>query len=319
MLDPVAQGPAQLLLTAGVARRYYLDGQSKVEIAAALGLSRFKVARLLDSARESGLVRVEIGYPGIIDVDLSGRVQDMFGIRHAVVLDVPGTDEVELRAHVGQAAAQLLQEIVTDRDILGLIWSRSVTSMAAAMTALPAVPVVQLCGALARSVVGDENSVELVRQVARIARGPAYYFYAPMILPDPATATALRRQPEVVSSFAQFATVTLAVAGIGLWAPGKSTVYDSVDAAERAELSSLGVCAEVAGVFMDADGQLVTTRFAERVIGIDGPALQRIPEVIGVPYDHTKAPAVRAALRSGIITGLVTHRSLAGALLQLGR
>lgn len=159
----------------------------------------------------------------------------------------------------------------------------------------------------------------MVRQVARIARGPAYYFYAPMILPDPATATALRRQPEVASSFAQFATVTLAVAGIGLWAPGKSTVYDSVDAAERAELRSLGVCAEVAGVFMDADGQLVTTRFAERVIGIDGPALQRIPEVIGVPYDHTKAPAVRAALRSGIITGLVTHRSLAAALLQLGR
>ena len=33
-----------------MARRYYLDGESKVDIAAELGLSRFKVARLLDLA-----------------------------------------------------------------------------------------------------------------------------------------------------------------------------------------------------------------------------------------------------------------------------
>lgn len=46
--------------------------------------------------------------------------------------------------------------------------------------------------------------------------------------------------------------------------------------------------------------------------------LREIPEVIGVPYDHTKATAVRAALRSGIVNGLVTHTSMATALLALG-
>ena len=37
-------GPAQVVLTASVARRYYLDGRSKTEIAEEFGLSRFKVA-----------------------------------------------------------------------------------------------------------------------------------------------------------------------------------------------------------------------------------------------------------------------------------
>ena len=46
--DP--QGPAHLVLTASVSRRYYLDGKSKIEIAEELDLSRFKVARLLDAA-----------------------------------------------------------------------------------------------------------------------------------------------------------------------------------------------------------------------------------------------------------------------------
>ncbi|MDP9417042.1 MAG: transcriptional regulator, partial [Actinomycetota bacterium] len=66
-----AMGPAELVTTATVARRYYLEGKSKVEIADELRLSRFKVARLLDTALATGLVRIEIGYPGSIDVDLS--------------------------------------------------------------------------------------------------------------------------------------------------------------------------------------------------------------------------------------------------------
>ena len=44
--------PAQLILMASVARRYYLEGKSKIEIAEELGLSRFKVARLLETARQ---------------------------------------------------------------------------------------------------------------------------------------------------------------------------------------------------------------------------------------------------------------------------
>ena len=45
--------PAQLILIASVARRYYLEGKSKIEIAEELGMSRFKVARLLETARKA--------------------------------------------------------------------------------------------------------------------------------------------------------------------------------------------------------------------------------------------------------------------------
>ena len=56
--------PASLVLSATVARRYYFDGVSKSDIATELGLSRFKVARLLGHARASGLVRIELDYRG---------------------------------------------------------------------------------------------------------------------------------------------------------------------------------------------------------------------------------------------------------------
>jgi DNA-binding transcriptional regulator LsrR (DeoR family) len=48
---------------ARIARRHYLEGQSKRAIAEELGLSRFQVARSLQKARESGLVRITVDFP----------------------------------------------------------------------------------------------------------------------------------------------------------------------------------------------------------------------------------------------------------------
>jgi len=72
-------GPAALVLTATAARRYYFDDASKSDIAAELGVSRFKVARLLDQARASGLVRIELDYRGEIDLELSVRLSSAYG------------------------------------------------------------------------------------------------------------------------------------------------------------------------------------------------------------------------------------------------
>src|SRR3954452_25164999 len=105
------RGPAQLVLTASVARRYYLDGRSKVEIAEEFNLSRFKVARLLDDARSSGLVRIEIGHPGVVDVELSARLMDALGLIHCVVTDTPDDHPATLREHLGVAAGRVLPQL----------------------------------------------------------------------------------------------------------------------------------------------------------------------------------------------------------------
>ena len=112
MVQENAAGPAALLLTATVARRYYLEGQSKSDIAAALDLSRFKVARLLEQARATGPVHIELVPQAELDFDLSLRLQEAYGLRHSVVVDAPEDDEVLLRASVGRAAAGLLTETV---------------------------------------------------------------------------------------------------------------------------------------------------------------------------------------------------------------
>jgi DNA-binding transcriptional regulator LsrR (DeoR family) len=311
--DRVA-GPASLVLTAAVARRYFIDGKSRIEIANEFGMSRFKVARLLTLARSMGLVRIEIGYPGVVDVDLSARLQDAYGLRHAIVVDTPDDDAVSLREHLGRAAAELLEEIVTTDDVLGLAWARSVSAMTAQLDRLPAIPVIQLTGALSRPD-GDDSSIDLVREVARISGGPAYFFFAPFVVADALTARALRQHPDTARAFAKIGSVTKAVAGIGAWAPGQSTLYDAADEEVRLRLAKQGVCADVSGVFLKDDGTPVQTAFNDRMIGINAEEMRGISEVIGIPYGTAKAPAVLAAMRGGYVNSIVTHNSLARALL----
>ena len=307
--------PASLVLSASIARRYYLDGRSKLEIAEEFGLSRFKVARLIDEARSSGLVRIEIGHKGLIDVDLSARLQTAFGLRHAAVVDTAENSGDSVRKHLGQVAADLLAELTGPDDVLGVAWSRSVGAMARSLPRLAAVPVVQLTGAVSMPD-NDESSIDVVRDVARAAGGPAYVFYAPFTLPDAATARALRQQREVALAFAQLPRVTTAVVGVGRWAPGQSTLHDTVSARDRRDLARLGVCAEVSGVFLAADGSPLRPELTERMIGIDVEQMRAIPEVIAIAYGTAKVPAGLAALRGGLLGGLVTHSSFARALLD---
>jgi DNA-binding transcriptional regulator LsrR (DeoR family) len=315
------KGPGELVLAASIARRHYVDGKTKIEIADEFGLSRFKVARLLEAAREQGLVRIEIGHAGTIDLETSGRLSERFKLRHAIVVDTPDDDLISLRRNLGTAAADLLTEIVTAGDAIGLAWARSVQAMVAELKTLPAVPVVQLTGALtshhdiSSSIAGD-SSVDIVREVARISGGPAYLFFAPFLVTDPATARSLRKQPDMARAFDRISLVTVAVVGVGHWAPGQSTLYDAATEREQAQLSREGVCAEVAGVFLTADGRILQTALNDRMIAISGAQLRSVDQLIAIPYGVAKAPAVRAALLSGLVDTLVTHVSLANVLLS---
>src|SRR6201996_2138052 len=242
-----ADRPSEVVLAARVARQYYLEGVSKVDIADRLGISRFRVARLLDSARDAGMGRIEIGLPGGCRAGgVSAEVGWPFGLRPAFVFNFPDDDDEQaLRRRLGEAAGQALMDLITPGDVLGMSWSRTLSGLTASLTQIPPCPIVQLTGAVPPP--DGRDRLDLVRGVARVGGGPAHVFYAPMILDDAATAGAIRRQGDIADAFALLPSVTIAVVAIGAWAAGLSTIYDAITTDERETLAALGVCAELAG------------------------------------------------------------------------
>ncbi|WP_375482491.1 sugar-binding transcriptional regulator [uncultured Jatrophihabitans sp.] len=303
-------------LAVQVARRFYIDDRSKSEIAAELKLSRFKVARVLDRARRDGIVKISVSAPDLVDTQLSRRLQDAYGLRHAVVVGVFDADDAELRGYLGQATADLLPGIVRPEDTLGLGWARSVLAAAARLRTIAPCRVVQLTGSLDRPE-AELGSVELVRRVADLGGGTALSYHVPMFVADSHVAAALRFEPQVARAMQAYPEVTVALVGVGGWNPPASTLHEVLTPPERAAILREHVHADISGVFIDRDGRPVQTAVSDRIIGIDAAALRAIPHTIAVAYGHDKVDAVRAAIRGGYVDSLVTHASFAERLLDV--
>lgn len=302
------------VLAATVAQRFYVQGDSKIQIAEDLGLSRYKVARLLAQSVDEGIVKFVIQAPLGIDAELSEQVRLKFGLRQAVVVDVPETqsDPINLRRLIGSAAAGLLSELVTEKDVFGVGWGRTTSAMASALTHLARCPVVQL-GGIAGSL--SENSLELVRRISEINGGTGYPLFAPLVANDNATAEGLRKQPKVRIAMDHFQSITIAAVAIGSWDPPDSQMREDLPPDEVAELSGKGVTAEVLATLLREDGSVITS-LDQRTMALGYKGLRRIPNLILVAGGQTKAKAVRSAFRAGLGNILVTDRSLATSLLQ---
>lgn len=307
-------GPAELVMMATVARHHYVLGESKIEIADRLGISRFKVARMIEAARECGLVRIEIAPTDGLDLDLSAQVQERWGLSHCAVLAADPAASAETHTALGRIAAHLLVEILSPDDVLGLPWSRSVLAMTSCLQNLPPVRVVQLSGAMELDGY-DASAVDIVRSAARASGGTAAIFHAPFVLDDPNSADSLRRQSSVASGLALADEVTHAVVGIGQWESGLSTLYDVASPADRLQAEQAGVVGETAGVFFDSQGVPRPVDLCERLITISGAKLHAIPEVLAIAFGSAKAEAVQAAVRGRLVTSLVMDSELAAALL----
>jgi DNA-binding transcriptional regulator LsrR (DeoR family) len=302
------------VLMSRVARAYFLEDQSRIDIAAELGISRFRVARLLAAARTTGMVHIEIRSSGLVNTELSIELENKFGLSRAIVLDIAADPLPALRAQLSRAAGQLLTELAQDGDYIGLSWARSLAKISDGVEHLSKCPVVQMTGALSDP--DGSDVLELVRQVARAGGGAPHVFYAPIVVDNPAMARSLRRQPEVARALKLIDSVSIALVGIGSWRAGQSTIFESLSPTDREQPALRDIVAEVSGVLVDANGQPREAPLSRRIIGPSGAQLQAIPNVIAVAYGAEKAEGIGSVLTGTLINSLVTHTEMAEALLK---
>lgn len=309
-------GLSERILTMTVARRFYVDRRAKSDIADELGISRFRVARMLDRALRDGLVRIEFQQSGShVNYELSSSLKLRFGLRHAVVVDDHGGDTDKVLDSMGKVAAELLREISGPDEILGFAWTRVMEAMAAHLEPLRARAVVQLGGAWPGAGTG-RTSVDLVRDMAHLTRGEAFLYYAPLIASDAQSAEAIRRQPDVVAARAMFPRVTLAIVGLGAWQAGGSSLWSALGPEQRARVAEQGTLVEICGSTLDAQGCPVHSELSAMSIGMSAAELISCPDVLALAFGEEKSDAIAAAIRGKAVKSLITHEAVARRMLR---
>jgi DNA-binding transcriptional regulator LsrR (DeoR family) len=302
--------PSERLLAATAARRYFLYEESKQDIADALGISRFKVARLIDQARADGLVRITVAWPGEVDEDRSARLSAHLGVTVRVAASIPDQPEQSV---IGAVTTDAVRIALPVGGTIGISWGHAVRSFVEAAERLPAANIVQLIGGL-DAAAGDMSGDALTRVLAESIGSRPYVLQAPLAVQSPAVARALSAEPNVRATLDLFADVDVAVVGVGAWPP--ETLNALLTSPERRTLQRAGALADVCGHVVNADGELITSDFDQRLVAISVEQLKAVPNVIAVASGQHKVPAIAAACASGMVDGLVTDEITADGLLS---
>jgi DNA-binding transcriptional regulator LsrR (DeoR family) len=292
------------------AHLFFLRGLTKQEVAARLGISRFKVARLIDQALAEGLVRIEIAEPVPLDPRLGRELERAYGLELALVAESAGeADPVDA---VARAAASWLPQLIRDDDVVGVAWGSTVQRVVRALEHAPRVPVVQICGAIAGAGSG-QGPLELAWQLAERLGGAYHALPAPALVESREAREEMIRNPAVAPTVAMFERVTVALVGIGsLEGEGHSSLLAS-GALAAGEVPAAAIGDLIVHLF-DEHGRLLGGPLAERAIQLSEGQLRRA-RVVAVAGGPRKERAIRGALRTGLLDVLVTDAHCAEAAL----
>jgi len=317
----MAQSDA-LRLVVRVARMYYEWGKRQSEIAEQLGLSQATVSRLLNQAREDGIIRISVTTPPGVFTELEEDLIRRYELRDAIVVECSSEkDERVIQREIGMAAGFYLESVIRPNEVIGISsWSATLLALVDAMHPVPRkndIQVVQILGGLG-SPQAEKHAMRLTNRLADLVGGTAITLPAPGIVGSEAALQVLLDDPYIHKAVQTFDRITTALVGIGAVEPSH-LLADSGNIFSMAELELLrsqGAVGDILLRFFDVKGLLVKTALDARVVSMPLEQLKQVDRSIGVAGGKRKHVAILGAVRGGWINILVTDRVTAEWLLR---
>ncbi|MDW8069864.1 MAG: sugar-binding transcriptional regulator [Anaerolineae bacterium] len=302
-----------------VAAWYYEENRTQEEIARRLGLSRSTISRLLQEAREEGIVVIRVNKLINVDAELGATLVRTFSLVDAWVLaEAPPVST--LIQHLGELCARFLQRQLHDGIKIGIGWGTAVYETARNVANIPLrdAVVIQLLGAVARGH-STVDGPECARLLAQKLGATIRFLHAPALVESEATALALLQEPAILSTMELIRQVEVAITGIGTIDPELSSLHRAgfLTDADLRELARAGAVGDVLGYQFDLQGRVLDISLNRRLIAANQQMLAQIPKVVGVAGGLAKASAILGALRGKFINVLITDARTAAEILRL--
>ena len=309
-----AAGDTRLMLRA--AQLYYHGDLTQDAIGKRLGVSRFKVGRLLDRALRERAVRIEIVHPAARLVAMEDALCARFAIAGAIVVDVPATgsaadDEQLARERVAAAAADHLADIAPG-GVIGVSWGRTMIELASRLRPgwTTAKQIVQLNGAISRSA-QPTHYQEVVERFGSTTGATIQLMPAPAIVGTAELRAALEADPSVAEPLRAAREATSAVFGMGLMGPESVHVASGyLDRKDLRRLERAGAVGDVLGRFITIDGQIALPSLDERTVGLPLTDLCG-KRTVGLAAGPGRGPVALGTLRAGCLKTFVTDEATA--------
>lgn len=296
---------------------YYVAGRTQDEIAAAMGISRQSAQRLVSLAVAERLIKVRVDHPIAVCLEHAEGLRLTYGLSH---VEVVPTDPAATSTTVGiaEAAAAEIERWLKRPDpiVLAIGTGRTLKAAVDQLEPMdcPQHRIVSLTGNIGPD--GSAAYYNVIFSMADAIKARHFPMPLPVLCSSAQERDALHRQGIVQSTLRLGAEADVTFVGIGELGVDAPLCVDGFLAPdEMMALMNAGATGEICGWMFGQDGTLLEHPINDRVASVPIPPRER-GTVIGVALGRRKEQAIKAALRGGLINGLITDERTAERLLK---
>ena len=304
------------LLAVRAAELYYQEDKTQDQIGALLGITRWKVGRLLAEAKSRGIIRIDIVHPQARRLGMEHELVEAFGLEGCVV--VPHDEPEALGERVARAAADYLVAMRPRTHRLGVSWGKTLHRVAQMLPEgwATSLSVVQVNGGVTHSphpVLASPTAT----MIAQKAGGTVPLLPTPAIVEREDTKRALEKDKGVAGVLTQAESSDTFLLSAGP-ATDVSIHLQSgyITHSDIARLQELGAVGDVWGRYITAEGRIADDALDRRTLGLYLDVLRAAPRSIAVVHGADKHAIALAIAQNGLATVMITDEATAKYLLN---
>lgn len=300
-----------------LAYMYYIDNLPQAKIAETLGISRSTASRLLQTARDRGIVKVEINSANSRCYSSEKILKEKYNIVEAIVVPVYSTKPDNILKTLGQAGANFLKQNIEDGMTVSFSMGKTLSAVADCLEIEKKIQcsVIPITGGQGQ-VRPEYHSNDICRRVADHFGGIAHALYAPSIVSSESLKKGIIADPMIQKVFEHAKKADFTVVSVGNISTSTFLDLGIISREESKEMKELGVIGDIGGWFLDSKGEILDLEIHKRVVGPDLMEVSSNSKIVLMAGADSKKEVIKAALMGNWIDVLITDEEVANYLIS---
>lgn len=300
-----------------VSHMYYELNMTQQQIANDLGISRMSISRILQRARDEGIVSIKINYEGAF-LDIEKRIIEKYGIKNAVVCVNEGEDI--LKDILASSAAEYLKYQFRKGMTIGVGWGVTLSNISKYLEINGNLDLlfVPMIGGHGESSL-DVHATQISSNLAKKTGSRVLPLLAPAMVNTLEERNAIISNSFVASTLETASKADIAIMSLGSPLAENPTIIRS-GYFSKEEINQFkdekAECDIVSVVYINRDGKECNTNISNRSIGITKEQLKDIPHKICISGGTEKHLATKLAIEQGYVDVIITDIDTANFLLD---
>ncbi len=303
-----------------IAKYYYIDNMSQSEIAMKEHMSRPHISRLLDKARQVGIVEINVTMPETLQVEKAAKIlKRRLGLQEAIVVLAPTETknlDKKISMNIATAAAQNIPNLIKGCSNIGIGWGYTMyqTSLQLPYSDSIDATFVPLVG-----ISGENNPFlqinAIVDRFAEKSGADSYYINIPAVR-EKGTQLA-QIEIERFDKIKQYwSSLDAAIIGLGVSPKVGEFLISEVSKEYKEAIAKSNTLGDILCQFFYEDGTLFDFRGAYEQTSFPVQELKNIRKVICVAGGPAKVNGIITAARHGFFNMLITDINTARLIID---